>query len=179
MAIRSFSGLSHLGQGYFTFFTNTQDATYTIERWKKRRTNNKHGLGLASSARRGICDTFLAFCDSVSVTSVYSKNPTQLPGTLTRPLAFAKPVSGSTGHSSSPSSRPSPDFCWLLSPVLRICLPSFSSGLVGNLARKPFVWVSRQNRQKDPLAGTHPNPQKTNATYRATGYMICMWIVCW
>ena len=53
-------------------------------------------------------------------------------------------------------------FCWLcasldwplLPTVSGTFLPS-SSGLVGDLARKPFVWVSRQNRQRDSLTGTH------------------------
>ena len=40
------------------------------------------------------------------------------------------------------------------------CLPSSSSGLVGNLAREPFVWVSRQNRQRDPLTGTHTHTHR-------------------
>ena len=35
-----------------------------------------------------------------------------------------------------------------------------SSGLVGNLTRKPFMWVSHQNRQRDPLTGTHTHTQR-------------------
>ena len=49
-------------------------------------------------------------------------------------------------------------FPWLLLTALGPSLPSSSSGLVGNLARKPFVWVSCQNRQRNPLTGTHPHP---------------------
>ena len=50
----------------------------------------------------------------------------------------------------------------LLLTALGPCLSSSSSGLVGNLVHKPFVWVSRQSRQRNPLTGTHPHlhPQK-------------------
>ena len=51
----------------------------------------------------------------------------------------------------------SASFSWL-APILRLWLPSSSSGLVGNLARKPFVWVSHQNRQRNLLTGTYPHP---------------------
>ena len=33
--------------------------------------------------------------------------------------------------------------------------PLSSPGLMGGLARKPFVWDTRQNRQRDPLTGTY------------------------
>ena len=53
-------------------------------------------------------------------------------------------------------------FFWLwLTPIcsaLGPCFSSSSSCLVGNLACKPFVWVSRQNRQRNPLTGARPNP---------------------
>ena len=38
------------GQGYFTFFTDTWNTTYTTERLEEKK--NNHGLGLAPSARR-------------------------------------------------------------------------------------------------------------------------------
>ena len=44
-------------------------------------------------------------------------------------------------------------------------LPLPSSGLVGYLARKPSVWVSRQKRQRNLLTGT---PTGMNATYCVT-----------
>ena len=104
-----------------------------------------------------------------------SEIPTKPPGMLTHLLTLANLASQSTG-SSSRLSRPlvSPDFCRLLSSVdclvlstdlvssaffsvlPRIFLPSSSPGLVGDLAHKPFVWVSRQNRQRNVLAGTYP-----------------------
>ena len=51
-------------------------------------------------------------------------------------------------------------FCSVLSCSGTFCLPSSSSDLTDNHVRKPFVWVSRQNRQRDPLTGTHPRPHK-------------------
>ena len=129
---------------------------------EERRTN-KHGLGSVLSIRR---DNFwhftgiLCFC---AVTSVYSnKISIQLTGTLTHPFVHADPTSGSTGPSSSLSSRLSPTAVnsSLLLTVLVPCLSSSSFGLVGNLARKPFAWVSRVNRRRNPLTGTHPHLPK-------------------
>ena len=54
-------------------------------------------------------------------------------------------------------------FCWLVSSVLPgTFLPLSSRGLVGNLVCTPFVWVSRQNQQRDPLIGTHQHPHPHN-----------------
>ena len=39
----------------------------------------------------------------------------------------------------------------------RTFLPSSTSGLAGDLALRPFVWVSRQNRQRDRLSGANTN----------------------
>ena len=50
-------------------------------------------------------------------------------------------------------------FPWLQSVDCSGILPFLVFfGLVGNLARNPFVWVSRQNRQRNPLTGAHPHP---------------------
>ena len=43
----------------------------------------------------------------------------------------------------------------LFCSALRPCLLLSSSSLVGDLTSKPFVWVLRQNRQRDPLTGTN------------------------
>ena len=91
-----------------------------------------------------------------------SEIPTQPPGTLTYPLALSDLAFESTDPSSSLGSRLSPisiDPFLLLTP-LEPCLPSSSSGLAGNLARKPFAWVSHQNRQWIPLTDNHSVPQK-------------------
>ena len=65
------------------------------------------------------------------------------------------------------SSRLSPTvtFPWLsVNPIcsaLGPCFSSLSSLLAGNLGHKPFEWISRQNRQRNPLTGAlpHPRPQ--------------------
>ena len=92
-----------------------------------------------------------------------SKIPTKTPGMLTHPLMSANPVSGSTGPSSclpltsvDCSLLLTALFCRLVSFALSVVyLLQSSSGLMGNLAHNPFVWVSHQNRQRDPLTGTH------------------------
>ena len=43
----------------------------------------------------------------------------------------------------------------LLSSLGPSFLPSPTSGLVGDLVRRPFVWVSCRNRQRDSLPGTY------------------------
>ena len=46
-------------------------------------------------------------------------------------------------------------FCWLSPSGLSwTFLPSSTSGLVGDLAHRPFVWVLCQNRQRNHLTGT-------------------------
>ena len=124
---------------------------------EERRTN-QHGLGLALSVRRG---KFWHF--SVAIVSVYpSEIPTQLLGTLTHPLALADLASGSTCPNSSLSSRLSLTVAFPCLSITPICSLLF----VGNLAHKPFVWVLHQNRQRNPLTGTHqhPHPQKRMPT---------------
>ena len=56
---------------------------------------------------------------------------------------------------SNPRLPPTSVDCPLLLTPLGLCLSSSFSGLIGNLARKPFVWVSPQNRQRNPQTGTH------------------------
>ena len=150
---------------------------------KEKRTN-KHGYWLAPSAREKFVPLL---CSSPCIcwlitTSVYSSEiPAEPPGMLTHPFTLANPASEPTGPSSC-SLLLTALFCWLLLTIdclLLFCrlgssfwLPSSvdcpvlsttlflslpSSGLVGNLARKSFVRVLRQNRQRDTLAGTHRN----------------------
>ena len=151
------------------FFTDTQNTTYTTERVEEKRIN-KHGLGLAQEGWS------LWHFPSIlwAITSVNSSEiPTRPLRMLTHLLTLANSASQSTGSSSHLSRlSASPDFCRLLSPVDCAVLlltglfcsllgPSFprplgKSRLVGNLARKPFVWISRQNRQRNLLTGTYP-----------------------
>ena len=159
---------------------------------EKNKKTNKHGLGLAPSARGGSLWQFL--CIVLANASVYLRENTHK-ATIYADLSSRVDQPGIC-RSTDPSSRLS-DFCWLVSsvsdshlpdwPVLStgICCPllltaSFSwlplscrlsfSGLtsradwslgpsfprlVGNFARRTFVWGSRQNRKRDSLTGTH------------------------
>ena len=127
---------------------------------------NNSGLELAPNPRREKFVTLswhsVLLWTNVSVYT--SETPTKSQGMLTHPLTLANPASESTGSSnclSQPSA--SPDFCRLarsvhfswLSFYSETFLPSSSSSLVGDLMRKPIAWVLRQNRQRDPLTGTH------------------------
>ena len=107
-----------------------------------------------------------------------SEIPTKPLGMLTHLQTLANPASESIG-SSSRLSRPSAflDFCrlpcsldWSVLSTSLDCpssvdsqtfLLSFSSGLVGNLACKPFVWASQQKQTKESSDWhLHPHPQK-------------------
>ena len=156
------------------------DQEYFTERVEEK--NNKQIQTWVSSKRKKgeVCDTFLAFCASVgyreSVFGPNSHTPTRNADSSSH---VGQPSLWSTGPCNYLLS--SLDFCWLLSPADCPCsidcsvlstalvslalgpyLPSSSSGLVDNLARTPFAWFSRQNRQRDPLTGTHwyPHPHK-------------------
>ena len=112
----------------------------------------------------------MAFCASVAIMSVYpNKILTRLPGMLTHPFALADLASGSTSPNSSlqlplvSDRRLSQSVA--NSYLLTALGPSFSSSsssLVGNLARKLFVLISRQNKQRNTLTGAHPHPQNEN-----------------
>ena len=112
----------------------------------------------------------MAFCASVAIMSVYpNKILTRLPGMLTHPFALADLASGSTSPNSSlqlplvSDRRLSQSVA--NSYLLTALGPSFSSSsssLVGNLARKLFVLVSRQNKQRNTLTGAHPHRQNEN-----------------
>ena len=171
IAIRSSRGFSHLRPGDFHMLYTQQKQHIQPREWKKRRTN-KHGLGLAPSARRQKFEHFyVVFCASVAIASVYPNEiPTEPPEPLIYILALANADSGSKGPGYPLSSRhcQTVAFPWLLLTALEPCLSSSSSGLVGNLTRKPFVWVSRQSRHRNPLTGAHPHPQKLMDPHRVT-----------
>ena len=176
------------GQGYFKFlYKHTKCNIHNREGGGKE--NKKYGLRLAPSARREkfvtlLC-SFLCICElsqaciRAKFQHYYSRWPNRPLGPQVLAVAFFWPLA-------------SPNFCRLLShpdcPVLFTaffcqlrfsaclllfclgpCLPSSSSGLVGDLTRKPFVWVSPQNRQRNPMTGTHPHhTPTTNAQNRDT-----------
>ena len=85
---------------------------------------------------------------------------------LTHPLAQADLASGFTSPHSSLQQPPLSNHClsltvtnYSLLTALRPCLSLSSSSLIGNLVCEPFAWVSCQNRQRNPLSGTHPHLQ--------------------
>ena len=129
--------------------------------WTQASPKRKKGEALA---------LFPHFCASVAIARVHpNATPTQLPGTLTHPLALTDLVSVFTGPNSSLQQPPLSDRSLSLTVAnsyllitIGLCLSSSSSGLVGNLAGKLFVWASHQNRQRSPLTGTHPHPLPQN-----------------
>ena len=151
------------GQGYFTFLYNTQSTQ--PRGWTKRRTNN-HALGLTPSARREKSMTIL--CILWTNASVYSS---ETPTKLTHFLALFNPASSkifldrqllltSIDWSVLPTSL---DCSVLLTVFFCFSLePSSPSGFEGDLAQKPFLWVSRLNWQRHPLTYT------ANAQHRVT-----------
>ena len=185
MAIRPSSGSSRLRSGAFHIaFANTQDTTYTIESGRKK--NKKARTWVSTKRKKGeVFDTFLWFPVHLwAIVSVYlSEIPTQPPGTLTHPLALADLTSESTGPSSSlggclsltvafPRLLLTDLSSWLLSPFDCFLLltafsswpnPSLSSSGLVDLARKPFVWASRQNGQRILWLAPTPTPTETNA----------------
>ena len=82
----------------FTCFTNKQHIKYITE---SGRTTNKQERTWISSKRKDVV-AFALFWYCVAIASVYpNENPTQLPETLTHPLALADLASGSTGPNSA------------------------------------------------------------------------------
>ena len=156
------------GQGHFTCLTNIQDITYITE-WEKK--NKQHGFGLALSVKRE--NSFSLLWQSVAIESEY---PMKVPHSyqerwliLSRWLIWLLSSQVPTPPSAAASLWPSLFLIIANSYLLTAlwpCLFSSSSSLVGNLARKPFVWPSRQNKEILWLALTHIH--KTNAHHGAT-----------
>ena len=145
------------------FYKYTIDITYTTKSGRGK--NKQEWTWVNPMCKKGEILAF--FWHSVAIAGMYpNKIPTQLPGTLTHPFVLADMASGFTGPNSSSLQSPLSDHCLFLTvtnsyllTALEPCLFSSSSGLVGNLVRKPFVWVSHQNRQRNPVTGAHPHPR--------------------
>ena len=134
--------------------------------WKKR---EQTWTWISSKRKKGeVCDTFLTFyelsrvCIQVKFPQshqerwlILSRWPTQPLSPQVLAVAFL--------------------LLTIDCPVLSVTfLPFSSSGLVGDLACKPFVWVSRQNRQRDPLTGTHRHPHNECPTSCHNKYIYIM-----
>ena len=134
-------------------------------------TRNKNGLGLALSVRR---EKFWHFSGILWLSRACTR--TKFPHSYQNADSSSRTAdldSGSTSPDSSLQQLLLSDRRFSLTvansyllTALRPCLSSSSSGLVGNLARKPFEWVSRQNKGILLLALTHTH--RTNAHHCAT-----------
>ena len=168
MAIRSSCGFSYLRPVAFLIVLQSHKTQYTQPRgWKKRRIN-KHGLRLAPNTRKekfGHFPSILCFCvchkhvlenSNTATRNADSSSHAHRPGLWYHRLQLLTQQLPFSDHCLSPTVA----YCSLLLTALGPCLSLSFSGLVGNLAHKPFVWVSRQNRQRNPLTGTQPHPQK-------------------
>ena len=152
-------GISHC-------FTNTQETTYTTERVEEKK-NIQARTWVSSKCKKGgvlaLFCSFLCIC-GLSRAFIWVKFPHNhqehwliLSRWPTQPLG--PQVLAPCLTAAFLSLLPSFDFCWQLSSVdsLGPCLPLSSSSLIGNFMQKPFVWVSCQNKQRNPLTGTHPH----------------------
>ena len=158
------------------------------------------GLGLAPSARwRCLWHFCVALCEFAGYRERCIRAKLHKPqGILTRLLALVNPASVDqqvlaaaflTSVDWSPlcptliswltfswllSLSLSPADCSLLLPSADCFsvtfLPSSSSGLVGDLAGRTFVWVSRQNRQRDSLTGTHTQRNECHPSVQSFGF---------
>ena len=169
MAIWLSSGFSHLQPGAFhMLYKHTTDATYIIENGRKKNkqaqtwVNSKHKKGEVWALLCGFLCIY-GYHERVSVWNSHtvtrnadSSSRVGWPGFWVHRfqlLAWQLPFSDCHFFLTVANS-------FLLFTALGPCLSLSSSGLIGNLAHKPFVWVSCQNRQRNPLTGTHLHPQK-------------------
>ena len=171
-------GISHLftntqSWGISHLFTNTQSTQ--PRGWGRRRRTNKNEFVLAPSARRSLrpfcaaLRAFAGYCDTPTSHKecwlIFLRWSTRHP--VVQQVLTAAYLTSVDCSPLCPTLISWLTFSWLLSPAdyslllpsadcfSGILLPSSSSGIVGDLTHKPFVWVSRQNRQRDRLAGTH------------------------
>ena len=161
MAIRSSSGFSHLWPGVFHISLKTHQTQQTNTRVEEKRTN-KHELGLAPSARREkfvtLFQSFLCIYElsQACIRVKFPQSPQErwliLSCCPTQPLVPQDPAV------SFPWLLLTDFFCWLPCSVLG---PSF-------LFLLPVSWKishTSQNRQRDPLTGTHTYRNEWHPSY--------------
>ena len=169
-------------KGITHFITDTQSTT---ERVEEKEQTDKHGLGSAPSARKGVCDTVHSLCicrlspacilceTSTKSTNNALVNPASV-GQQVLAVAFLTFVDSLLCPTSIfscllqltvsyPEQLSQADWS-LLPSVLNcsLCLFSDLPSLVhfrsrGKSRPQSFVWVSRQNRQRDRLSGANTN----------------------
>ena len=132
--------------------------------WRKR-TNEQIQAWVSSKRKKGEVYVTL-LCSSPYINRL--TRACILRETSTKPLEMLTHLWLSSLAASFCRPCPSPDS--YLKPNVLFCLPfstdsvfsgtflpSSTSGLAGDLALRPFVWVSRQNRQRDSRTGAHTN----------------------
>ena len=186
MANWSSSGFSHLRPGVFPIFY--KPTKHNIHNWedgrKEEQTNKQTRTCVSSKRKKGeVFDTCVA-CIWAKFPQSHQERwiillrwPTWPLGSQVRAVAFAWSLS-------SPTSVNCPVlltalFCRLVSFTDCLFLfgsgtflPSSSSGVVRNLAGKPFVWVLRQKKKKKTRKSSDwnsptPTSTETNAQRRA------------
>ena len=155
------------GQKYFTFlYGHTRHNIHNREGEGKE---NKQTRTLVISKRKKgeVYDTFLAFCASVSYRErEFEQNSHKVTRNVGSSLHVCQP--GLWAHWSKQSAFPRLLLTALTCRLSSLFWSLFSavhfgtSDVTGDLARKPFVWVSHQNRQRNHLTGTHPHPYPHN-----------------
>ena len=150
-------------RGITHFITYTQNTT---ERVEEKEQTNKHGLGSTPSARKGVCDTLhsLSICrlsracilreTSTKATRNANSSLTVFPHCLLLltilPLDYYLKLTVLLCCPLSTASLRPPFVIWP-SFFPGTFLSSSTSGLARDLTVRPFVWVSRQSRQRDSL----------------------------
>ena len=168
MAIRSDRLVVSLisDQGYYTYLYGY--AKHNREGGRMEETN-KYGLGQLLAQEEEFRNTFCTFCEPTRACTraKLPQKPLAMLTSVDCVLLFLLTALSSRLIFSLPFCwlSPSSRFCWppssgllcqlTLSVFSGTLLPASSSGLVGDIALKPFVWVSRQNRQMDRLTDTH------------------------
>ena len=165
------------GQGYFIFLYG--HTKHNINKREGRIKENKQTRIWVSSKhkKREVCDTFPAFCD-LSRECIRAKLPQSHPEcwlVLSRwPTRHLSPQVLALALFCRLPSSVHWSFSVLVSSALGTFIPSPSSGPMGYLACKPFVWVSHQNRQRSLLTGTYPHSYPHNeCPHRVTQILLC------
>ena len=178
MAIRSSSGFSHLRPGVFHISLGTHKTQHTQPRAQGKENKQTRTWVISKRKQGEIFDTFVQLSVHMcAITSVHLREiPTKPPETLTHHLTLANRASATQVLALafldlrlSPISVDCPGLSTgIFCSGLGLCLPSSSSCLVGDLVRKPFLWISNQNRKKGSSDWhTHPHNKCPTSCHKA------------